>query len=146
MLANFCRFFVFLILTACGEGKIGNLKVGKISIPTVPTISGVGFSAGGSCGVGITSSIVPDKWGIPGRFANFEDACREHDACYDHQRGKDFCDDEFKKNLVKSCKKAFNGFVFKIQKAECTHVVANLYLAFVKSIDAYDKCADEACL
>ena len=45
---------------------------------------------------------------------------------------KEFCDNEFKKNLVKSCKKAFNGFVFAIQKAECTHVVANLYLAVVK--------------
>ena len=52
MLRNFCGLVVFLILTACGEGKIGNLKVGEISIPTVPTISGVGFSQADLVGLG----------------------------------------------------------------------------------------------
>ena len=51
----------------------------------------------------ITSSIVPDKWGIP-TLANFEDACREHDTVTTIN-AKDFCDDEFKKNLIVSLAK-----------------------------------------
>lgn len=139
---------VSFLTISCGEQTASALKVGGLSIQAVPTISGMAVSSGGPCGTGMTSSIVPDKWGIPGKFASFESACREHDRCYDYQKGKDFCDGQFKEQLIKACKKTFNTVVFKLQQVECTNLITNMYYLLVKNAGkaAYEKCVDEKCL
>ena len=89
-------------------------------------------SSGGECGTGVTAAIVPDKWAIPGRHASFEDACREHDKCYDYQEGKDLCDETFKGQLLSSCDSTFKSIAFRVQKTECRKLITNYYFALVQ--------------
>ena len=53
-----------------------------------------------ACGSGL-SELLPDS---VGDLYDFEEACRQHDACYDtYGRSKEECDKEFLDNMADSC-------------------------------------------
>lgn len=106
--------------------ELGNV-ISNTPIPPGP--GGVGpIWGGGACGSGVTSKIVPDKWGNNLAHADFKPACVKHDRCYDQRLGKKKCDGEFRKDLYKQCEKGFPG-VTAPWLVQCNAVVESYYQA-----------------
>ncbi len=83
---------------------------------------------GGACGSGITSKIVPDKFGNNTAHADFGPACREHDKCYDERHGKKYCDNKLRNHLYRRCQYGFPG-VMAPWKVQCNAVIEGYYQA-----------------
>ena len=58
--------------------------------PRDPTLRSDGLPCGAGCGDATTDAFVPDF---------FPKACEAHDACYENQQGKNFCDANFRKDM-----------------------------------------------
>jgi Group XII secretory phospholipase A2 precursor (PLA2G12) len=71
---------------------------------------------------------VPDK--VRGVF-NFTRACNGHDACYEHQRGKSFCDNGFLKAMNRRCAKDFPDLRQALQHGACRAVAGYYWGAVV---------------
>ena len=83
----------------------------------------------GVCGSGkYERMFIPDSWG----GADFSDACKKHDRCYDTLgSSKSSCDDEFRANLRQECKNTYTSWAHAVQRRSCLEA-ANTYYETVK--------------
>lgn len=116
--------------------SVRNVKVildktfGRATKATTPTWEASSDNPMGTrCGSGQNAMLVPEGWGFPGgQYADFTDSCKQHDQCYDDQRGKEKCDREFWVNLAKDCREGFNT-ENKVTLRPCYEVVYTYYKA-----------------
>jgi hypothetical protein len=105
----------YLSVSRCGEGQ-RNLRVDVVpmKLPIKPAkiatlIVGLpmrGVVPSGACGTSWHEPFVRDRWGD----ADFTDACRAHDRCYETcGRNKDDCDHAFHVDLRAECRNAYGG-------------------------------------
>lgn len=130
-------------------GQVTNPIKDAVKIPAPIGLTGTPYWGGGDCGsTWWESQVIPDHWGVPGQLANFQPACREHDACYAHQRGQEYCDNTFRGRLQSICRSSFRNDLFTPQRLECENVVASVYFKALKlgGKKAYDRCRNGRCL
>lgn len=70
----------------------------------------------GACGTGWSEPWVRDSYGN----ADFTDACRIHDNCYDTcGKLKDHCDSAFHDGLLEACKSGYPSLWHTVQRTTC---------------------------
>ena len=73
-------------------------------VNAVQYVKNIDLKGGQVCGGENTSTLVPDVWGD----ADFRSACRRHDRCYDRcGMTRKACDDRFRRDLERACKRAY---------------------------------------
>src|SRR5205085_9914975 len=90
----------------------------------------------GYCGTSWHEPYVRDSWG----GANFSDACKTHDTCYDTcGKAKEDCDGQFERDMEAECRRTYSGGgLDSIARNTCIGV-ANTYALAVERMggDAY---------
>lgn len=90
----------------------------------------------GHCGTSWHESFVRDRWGN----ADFSDACKAHDECYDTcGKSKASCDRQFERDMESECRSTYSGGGFDYIKRNACIGVANTYAVAVEQMggDAY---------
>lgn len=97
---------------------------------------GNGLAPSGYCGTSWHEPLVRDRWGR----ANFSDACRTHDGCYETcGMWREECDGHFERDMESECRRAYpGGGLDAIKRASCIGI-ANTYAVAVERLggDAY---------
>lgn len=85
----------------------------------------------GYCGTSWHEPLVRDRWGD----ANFSDACRQHDRCYETcGRSQADCDHEFERNMEAECRRTYpGGGIDYVRRNSCIGV-ANTYAVAVEQL------------
>lgn len=95
-----------------------------------------GVEPSGHCGTSWHEPLVRDRWGD----ADFSDACRKHDNCYETcGSSKSSCDAKFERDMESACHDAYpGGGIDFIRRNSCIGV-ANTYAVAVERMggDAY---------
>lgn len=89
----------------------------------------------GTCGRGSYEHLIRDSYG----GADFTDACRNHDKCYDTcGKSKEHCDDVFKSKMHDVCNSTYASIWHTVQRRLCKET-ANTYHSAVNRMggDAY---------
>uniref|UniRef100_UPI0040576964 hypothetical protein n=1 Tax=Candidatus Electronema sp. TaxID=2698783 RepID=UPI0040576964 len=89
----------------------------------------------GTCGSGRFENWIRDSYG----GANFTEACRNHDKCYDTcGKNKEHCDDVFKSEMHDACNRTYSSRWHVVQRRLCKET-ANTYHSAVNRMggDAY---------
>ncbi len=94
------------------------------------------FMPSGYCGSGSTEKLIRDRY----FDADFSDACKAHDKCYDTcGRSKDSCDRQFERDMESECRSTYSGGGLDYIKRNACIGVANTYAVAVERMggDAY---------
>lgn len=114
------------------------MKLPKFSVaPFRSAIAGnIVVEPSGHCGTSWHEPLVRDTW----FDANFSNACKSHDQCYDTcGKSKSSCDSQFERNMEAACRDAYpGGGVDYIRRNTCIGI-ANTYAVGVEQFggDAY---------
>jgi hypothetical protein len=90
----------------------------------------------GHCGTSWHEPFVRDSWGD----ANFSEACKAHDRCYDTcGNSKDSCDRQFERDMEDECRSTYDGGGLDLIKRNACIGAANTYAVAVEQFggDAY---------
>jgi hypothetical protein len=114
------------------------MKLPSFRVTSVVTVadSVAKVEASGHCGTSWHEPLVRDSW----FDANFSNACKNHDRCYETcGKSKSSCDSQFERNMEAACRDAYpGGGVDYITRNTCIGI-ANTYAVAVEQLggDAY---------
>ena len=90
----------------------------------------------GHCGTSWHEPLVRDRWGD----ADFSDACKNHDECYETcGASKSSCDSQFERDMEAACRDAYPGGGLDYVRRDSCIGIANAYAVAVERMggDAY---------
>ena len=114
------------------------MKLPKFSVASLRSadVCNMAVQPSGYCGTGWHEPLVRDSW----FKANFSDACKKHDRCYDTcGSSKASCDSQFERDMESACRDAYpGGGIDYVRRNSCIGI-ANTYAVAVERFggDAY---------